>query len=230
MAATDEEARAAEECWSWVREDASRLGLGGCLTFVRGLSSERVLEAFGMEVERAQLLPLSRADEALPDPPWEVDDRGNVKSPWVRVGRVNDWAFAIESTTLMGVLERVGAKLSRDTEAIVVSWTGPTEGFSYYANESAVTRFDPILADQRGGSDPDRLRAEMRRVGLLEKPPMPPRGLSGAERRRLFSQMELPDSRTQMLAVVTLATGVCVPREMAHGPLLTCQRRPASPG
>jgi hypothetical protein len=188
--------------------------IGGSLVFVRGVSAERVIEAFGMDPARALLLPASEADEALRYPVWDTST-GTTVHPWIRVGRSAEWTFAIDPS-LMAASQTQGAvrELSLGTEAAWFSWNPNISYFRYFADGVLVTAFEPLLASDRQGSDPDRFLDQMRRAGLDPDPipddaPVPD---------------VLPDYRIGLLDMLTLALGIRLPREVALGPLLTVQR------
>ena len=160
--------------------------------------------------------PLSRVGEAILFP--VTDGSNKIVAPWVRVGQVDDWSFAIEPASWMGMQEGVAQRLSEGTESFVLEWTAkPTYQFGYCVDGDGALWFDIGMPWYRDGGDPDRLLNEMRQVGMETEPPSPPRP------RR-------PNRVLHALALVTIATGLLVPESVAHGPLLTCQRRPSSPG
>lgn len=224
---SDEEVRMAEECWSWVRAADSPLALGAGLAFVHGVSTESVPGMLRMEIGRAQMLPLSGVREALPFP--ESDEHGNPIAPWIRVGRTKDWSFVVESAALLVEPENRISVLSAGTQAIEVCWTAkPTYVFRFYSDGEDVTTFEPGMAWYRTGSDPDRFLAEIRGVGLRTERPAPaePGMRRNTRERRRVQGGHGRDKVIQLLAIVTLATGIRISAEVAHGPLLTCQRRP----
>jgi hypothetical protein len=56
-----------EAGWGWVRQ-VGRLEIGGCLTFARSVSPERVIEAFGMDPAGAVVLGIRLPEEVARGP------------------------------------------------------------------------------------------------------------------------------------------------------------------
>jgi hypothetical protein len=202
-----------DDGWAWVREGAR--AAGGCLTFGRDVTAERVLEAFGMNPADALVLPEAEADRALRFPVF--DEPGRRGCPWLRAGRVGDWAFAIEEISLQGYLGDAGKRLSAGTEAVVVSWTPKINYAHYLADGEEVISFDPDLAHIRYGSDPDRFLAQMRAAGLDTEP--------ARDDDEVLPEGDM-DPVIATLDMFTLALGIRLPASTSEGPLLTVQRRP----
>lgn len=207
----DRAGAAAAPEWNWTREGA--LEIGGSLVFARKVPAAGVIESFGMDPAQARLLPASRAGEALRYPVWDADT-GSTLHPWIRVGQAGEWTFVIDSS-LMRVSAAIDAirELSLGTEVAWFTWNPEISYFRYFADGVEVTSFEPLLADDRYGTDPDRFVDAMRLAGLDPDPvpddaPLPD---------------EVPDYRTSLLNMLTLALGISVPREVALGPLLTVQ-------
>jgi hypothetical protein len=216
----------ADEGWLWIR--AGRAAVGGCLTFARLVTPERVIEAFGMDPADAVLLPEAQARRGLPYP--DSYPGGLPGCPWIRAGRVGEWAFAIEELSTLGYSDDAGIRLSAGTEAVVVSWTATINTANYLVDGQEVTSFRPELADDRSGTDPDRFLIQMRQVGLDTG--QSPDELLDAARAHELSPAGAPgdDYRDEVIAALdmfTLALGIRLPAEVASGPLLTVQRRPA---
>jgi Family of unknown function (DUF6461) len=198
--------------WDWILE--GDLELLGSLTFVRGASPEQIIEAFGMDPAAAQLLPAARASEAVRLPAW--DETYEVVNPWIRAGRTGEWAFEIDEGSV-GWTEyqtEVTQALSRGTDVAWFSWTPTIDYFHYFVDGVEVTAFEPLLAQHRSGSDPDRFLTEMVQAGLDPFPDTAGEPGPG----------ETQNPRIGLLEMLTLALGIRLPREAALGPLLTVQR------
>jgi hypothetical protein len=145
----------------------------------------------------------------------ELDIAGFDDYPWVRVGRVEDWAFAIEDMQLDGFLEGVGARLSAGTEAVLAHYVEGKAlgGIEYLVNGVTVTAFEPLGAWERSGTDPDRFLPTMREVGL---------DVDGDA----DLDFEEFDPMVAALEMLTLVLGIRLPEDVARGPLLTAQREP----
>jgi hypothetical protein len=197
--------------WEWTQEGDREIL--GALTFVRGATPERVIEAYGMDPAAARMLPESRVDEVVRLPVWDVRTSEAIH-PWIRAGRSGEWAFGIDDGSAMPVTDLDGParELSRGTEVAFFTWNEkPVDYFCYLADGVGVTTFEPLMSAWRYGSDPDRFVPWMRQVGLDVDPPAGNADLTG-------------DPRIQLLEMLTVALGIRLPREVALGPLLTVQR------
>jgi hypothetical protein len=211
--------------WDWIRRGA--LELGGCLIFVRDAGPEQVIEGFEMDPAAAMLLPEARAGAAIRFPIY--DDKARTIAPYIRVGRVSEWAFAISETglDLLDYHDAAASRLSVGTDAVMVIWTATVNGFEYLADGEQVTSFEPMRAWERYGSQPDRFVREMREVGLTTDapPPVPPRP-HGTKRDYAALRRAYRDPVIAALELLTLALGIRLPAEVASRPLLTVQRAP----
>lgn len=179
--------------WAWIDEDYP---IAFTLMFVRAVTPERLIEAFGADPAAAELLTKEATELTL-------------GYPWVRVGRAGEWAFAFDNSSA-DVYERgrIARELSAGTDLALLD-SGPNmDYFYYFADGTEVTSFEPLLAHDRGGSDPDRFVPQMREAGL---PVDRSRDRAGPQR----------SPRIAVLEMVTLALGIRLPREVATGPLLT---------
>jgi len=181
--------------WDWIDEEYP---IAFTLMFVRAVTPERVIEAFGADPAAAELLTAEATELTL-------------GYPWVRVGRADEWAFAFDNSSVkFSELGRIARELSAGTDlALLVS--GPNmDYFYYFADGVEVTSFEPLLAHDRDGSDPDRFVPQMRQAGLPVE-----RGRDRAGPRR--------SPRVALLETLTLALalGIRLSREVAMGPLLT---------
>jgi hypothetical protein len=207
--------------WDWVREyEAS-----GCLMFARGVSAEHMMSSFGMDPGLAMMLPAEQAAEACPLPVY--DEKFQPIHPWVRAGKVGEWAFAIDETLILFWDRNVD--LSAGTEAVFVHWTAkPTYGVTYVIDGGVVTQFDPGMAWDRAGSEPDKFLREMREAGLRTERPEPRPALTREEyiaQRRQMLRGPRRDPIDAALEVMTLALDIRLPQDVVRGPLLTVQRR-----
>jgi hypothetical protein len=212
LTVTDRVAENQASEWDWIEE--GDLEILGSLTFARGASPEDVITAYGMDPAGTQLLPAARAHEALLFP--VLNDELDVIHPWIRAGKAGEWAFAIDdgSVGMPSYQQEVVLALSRGTDAAWFSWNPKIDYFHYFVDGTEVTAFEPLLAEWRRGSDPDRFLAQMRQAGL---DPDPLR--DGASPRPVTRS-----PRICLLEMLTLALGIRLPREVALGPLLTVQR------
>jgi len=205
-----------ENGWGWVRQSPG-LSLGGLLIFVRGSSPEQMIEAHGMDLQAAQMMTWAAVSRSFPP--------GG--PPWVRAGQARQWAFTIEVVTQLGLEEDVAWRQSAGTEAVEVCWTAkPNSSVRYIAAGVLVTAFEPGMEWDRAGSEPDRFLPAMRELGLRVERPAPqqrPRARRNLEEERRHPRR---DPVVAALAALTLALGIQLPEEVAHGPLLTAWREP----
>jgi Family of unknown function (DUF6461) len=196
--------------WDWVYGPAGA-DFGASFTFARGASPEQVMTAFRMDPGTAQLLPADWQviNQALRYPP---DSTYPPEHPWIRVGRSGEWAFAIDESAggYGGYEEDAAIELSVGTDVVLFTHNAALDGFHYYVEGISVTQFEPLLAWDRFGTDPDRFLPQMRQVGLSVEEPSP--------------YSDFRDPVIALLEMLTLALGIRLPREVALGPLLTVQR------
>jgi Family of unknown function (DUF6461) len=204
------------EGWDWIRQGAIRQM--ACLIFVRAVTPERVIEAFGMEPAAAMLLPETRVMEAMQFP--VCDDDAVTVAPYIRVGRVGEWAFAIcqSGLDIVDYPDEIVRRLSAGTDAVTVMWVETLNNVVYLADGEWVTTFQPEMAWSRLGSDPDRFLTEMRAAGLRTEPPSPDDGPGEGD--------DYVDQVIAALDTLTMTLGIRLPAEVAKGALLTVQRAP----
>ena len=183
--------------WDWIEEEYPT---AFCLMFVRRLAPERVLEALGADPAAARLLSAEVTELTL-------------GFPWVRVGSTAEWTFAFDNSSLdVYELQRIARELSAGTDLALLE-SGPNmDYFYYFADGTEVTSFEPLLAYDRDGSEPDRFVPQMRQTGLRVDP----------------APDIVRNPRVALLEMLTLALGIQLSREVAMGPLLTVQPGPAA--
>ncbi|HSZ48368.1 MAG TPA: DUF6461 domain-containing protein [Streptosporangiaceae bacterium] len=190
--------------WDWYQDEYP---IGISLMLVRGVTPERVIEAYGANPAEARVLPATRALETL--------------TSWVRVGRAGEWTFAFDDSHigLEDFEQRIARELSAGTDLVLFESNPNITYFWYYADGTEVTSFEPLLSTWRGGSDPDRFLPQMRQAGLNVEPP-PDDDDSEPERNPAIA----------LLDMLTLALGIRLSGEVALGPLLTVRPGLAAPG
>jgi hypothetical protein len=186
----------------------------GSLMFARKVSAERIIEAFGVDPAAARLVPADGISAVLSHPLWDEDH------PWIRAGTLGDWGFALTLTDfdMADRRDNMAQRLSSGTEVAVVAWTEIVDTFQYWEDGIMVTLFEPLLASDRSGSEPDRFLAEMREAGLETERPDP------QEDESAVHGAEQSDPIIAVLDMLTRALGIRLPAEVALGPLLTVQR------
>jgi hypothetical protein len=187
--------------WDWVTAEYEFAGL----IFARGSKPERLIEVFGADPSAA--LPLTA--EATYQ---------TFGYPWVRVGQAGKWAFAIDDGSVD--LEGPALELSADAEVARFDLGVNLDYFYFYVGGVVVTAFEPLMAFDRWGTDPDRFLSSMRQAGLdVDPPPDTDDGAGDLEQ----------DLRIALLSMLTLALGIKVPREVGLGQLLSFQSAEPEP-
>lgn len=202
---TDRTGDSVTPAWDWIEETA--LAIGGSISFARGASPERVMEAFGMNPANAFVATAAQATRSLPYPDYL--ETYPAHHPWIRVGTAGEWGFAIDESSggYGGYEEDAARALSAGTEAVLVTQTASLSYFHYYVDGAEITAFEPLLAWDRFGTDPDRFLPYMRQAGV-----------------RLDDDDAVTDPVIAVLDMVTLALGIRLSGDVALGPLLTVQR------
>jgi Family of unknown function (DUF6461) len=198
-------AEGAEWTWlqDWLEEEYPDGGIR--LTFVRGVTPERVIEAFGADPTAARLFSAEATEETL-------------GHPWVRVGQTGEWVFSLDNWYELKTCGEFGdivtqfTELSEGTELALLQSTMSSDLFYYVRDGALVTSFEPMLSAWRSGSDPDWFVPQMRLVGLDVDPP------SDDDDNEVGR-----DEAIAVLEMLTLALGIRLSREVAMGPLLTVQ-------
>ena len=108
-------------------------------------------------------------------------------------------------------------QLSASAEVAEFQWSLTMDYFKYLVDGTVVTDFEPLRSYERSGTEPDRFVPEMRRSGLRVDRPVLDAPRAPLTRR----------PRICLLEMLTLALGIRLPADVAHGPLLTVQRGPA---
>ncbi len=181
--------------WDWITAEYEFAGL----IFVRGARPERLIEVVGADPAAGVPLTAEVAYQMF-------------SYPWIRVGRVGEWAFAINDS--MVDLEGPALELSTGSEVARFEMGVNADYFYFYADGVTVTEFEPLMAYYRSGTDPDRFLASMREAGLSVDPPADADD-GGTDLER--------NPRIALLDMLTLALGIKIPREVGLGRLLTFQ-------
>jgi hypothetical protein len=208
----DDEIQPGQRRWGWVR---SAFDPGTSLVFARHATPEQVIRGLRLDPAAGEMMTGEQAAET----DWGVigDLSGNeLPTPFVRIGRSGDWAFAVDqcflalNSAIRG--HDVIRTLSARSEAVGVLWTEkPGESVEYYADGEWVMTFEPYRAWDRG-PDRDRFVSEMRQVGLHTEPP------SEAAPRAGHPRFDVLIAALEML---TIALGIELTQDLTDGPLLT---------
>jgi hypothetical protein len=207
----DDEIQPGQRRWGWVRP---AFDPGTSLVFARHATPEQVIRGFRLNPAAGKMM----TGEQTLEMDWGLRDRaGNeLPSPFVRVGRSGDWAFAVDQSflalrsSIRG--HNVTEILSARSEAVGVLWTEkPNESVEYYADGEWVMTFEPYRAWDRSPNR-DRFVSEMRQVGLHTEPP------SKAATRAKRPHFDVLIAALEML---TIALGIELTEDLIVGSLLT---------
>ncbi|WP_152551945.1 DUF6461 domain-containing protein [Actinokineospora spheciospongiae] len=187
--------------WNWL---GPLLDFGGCLTFAKGASRERVLRAFDLDPATAVDWTLRQAlrEHGLPGlhvPPF-----------WVRVAELGGWTMAAEVSQAKGYLDQIELDLAREHDVVtmfffettppVLKLTGP--------GGALVTTTLGEGHDTREGTDPHHLDPALDAAGVLDFAAPLPYG-------KAFSRAA---------AAVAAQLGIALDAEAFTGPLPTASR------
>lgn len=145
--------------YGWLKERYEFLMEAYCVTLVRDITPEELLEELGAE-GRSRIVGV----EALGGPSYEVAEPGRL---FVGATAVADWTLMVEYNGFLGVTHEAMLPVSRGRR--VVSHflnVNAVDHFCWYENGDLRLHFEPLFADARYGSHPDELLTEMRESGL----------------------------------------------------------------
>ncbi|TMR18640.1 hypothetical protein ETD86_21480 [Nonomuraea turkmeniaca] len=133
-----------------------------CVSFVRDLSPEEVLRRFGVDEESMEEMAFDELDYR------SVESMRDDAAGYIGAARVGDWTVVIEpGGWQIAVDSETYARVSRGTGVVsVCRHDYASDTFAYIVDGTPVVWFDPMLPDERSGSDPDRFVEKMREVGL----------------------------------------------------------------
>ena len=181
----------------WLQESQPDLAEAYCLSYVRGLSRPEALRRFGADERALRPLPIVEAVEACLCAEEDLPLTVHALS-------LGEWTVIVEPTGCSCTRPQVYRKLSVGTELVCVRVVmGYRYEFRWVVDGVLRFFFDARLPDQRGGSDPDRLAADLLALGLTE-PAEPGRA----------------DPGPALLALADRVTGVRLRPEHLSGPLL----------
>lgn len=132
------------------------------LTFAKGLSPAELLARMGADPEALALRDAEELVEDFGDTLMDEDE------PVATTGTDGAWAWAWEQGGCHGLDARVLSAVSLGTEAVVLHYNEkPMYRFAYAVDGGTVVEFDTLQLVEPTGSDPGRLDAFMRPLGLV---------------------------------------------------------------
>lgn len=150
----------------WFRERFPELAdYGYCLTWVRGLPAEQVLQRLGAR-ERVSLVGL----DALYEPAgqeWVAYEQTHQLELFVGATPIDGWTLLVEPNGFLGVTDEIIVPISQDTRWVsVYSNVNAQYRFCWVESGDIRLRFDPLFPARREGSHPDSLTDVMSVVGF----------------------------------------------------------------
>jgi hypothetical protein len=145
--------------YGWLEKQYQHLMEAYCVTLVRGLSPDALLEALGAEPGERMTGVAELSGPSFDD--WESDG-------WfVAVASVGDWSLMVEHNGFVGVGPETMLPVSRG-RTVVSHYRNVNAVDHFYWFEDGTTRlhFEPLFPHHRDGSHPDELLAAMRESGF----------------------------------------------------------------
>lgn len=147
--------------YTWLDERHAALMEAYCVTLVRGIAPERLLQELGAE----PTLRVTGA-EALCEPAYESWDEDGERV-FIGVAAVGEWSLMIEYNGYLGITDKAMLPVSRGRT--VVSHfrnVNAVDHFYWFEDGDIRLHFEPLFAYARDGSRADELLAEMRESGF----------------------------------------------------------------
>lgn len=160
--------------FAWLAGDHP-LGLNFCLTFVRDITPDEVLDRLGGRdpVELTGAERLGPAQELVPMRPDVVGEDGGFYADrvsgltFVGATMTGDWTMIVEPNGNLCTDEPVVQSLSRDGELVSLFYSEHSDPRFLWARDGVVlVDFDPVSAGWRMGAEPDRLNSVLEQLGF----------------------------------------------------------------
>ncbi|GIH46503.1 hypothetical protein SAMN05421833_112205 [Microbispora rosea] len=179
------------------------------VSFFQGVEPADVAARFEPSGTAVRSMTLDELGDEVAEFVEETD--GGDGGGYVGITRIGDWSVAIEPCGRHTALGENLARLAQGCEAVAVGRHDYAEhGFLYAVDGEIVTAFTPHAPVNRWGSDPDRLKEPMRRVGL---PLTATTGKAAWDTR-------WDDALPKAFALAAMITGVTLTPNSFDGPLL----------
>ncbi|RJL23919.1 hypothetical protein D5H75_31265 [Bailinhaonella thermotolerans] len=150
--------------YTWFDEHFNALSQGYCLTLVQGMTAETLLARLRATTEGFGPARLGTLLETAMSGPRSG---GYWDGALVGALTVEGWALLVEHTSGLGASSEVITALSAGGRVVSHSRNVELAGRFFWADDGDLRlEFDPLLAYQRWGSDPDALAGVMRQVGF----------------------------------------------------------------
>ncbi|MDI5911106.1 MULTISPECIES: DUF6461 domain-containing protein [Streptomyces] len=145
--------------YGWLKERYALLLEGYCITLVRDIAPEELLEELGAD-GRSRIVGVA----GLSGPSYELCAPSRL---FVGATAIGHWTLMVEFNGYLGITDKAMLPVSRGRT--VVSHflnVNAVDRFCWYENGDLRLHFEPLFADARYGSHPDELLTEMRESGF----------------------------------------------------------------
>ncbi|MER5212777.1 DUF6461 domain-containing protein [Streptomyces sp. NPDC002838] len=145
--------------YAWLEERYAHLMVAFCVTLVRGLTAEELLQRLGAEPEVRVT-----GVEPLSEPSYDVREPYRL---FVGATSVGDWSLMVEFNGHLGVTNQAMLPVSRG-RTVVSHYrnVNAVDHFCWYEDGELRLHFQPLFAHDRHGSHPDELLTQMREAGF----------------------------------------------------------------
>lgn len=148
--------------YGWLKEQYKDLLEAYCVTLVKGLAPEELIRELGAEPDERVT---GVAD--LAEPSYDAWDEYGGDELLVGAAALGDWTLMVEYNGYVGNAARVMLPVSRGRTVVSHFRNINAVGhFHWFEDGTERLHFEPLFPDQRDGSDPDALLAEMREAGF----------------------------------------------------------------
>ncbi|MEU9327258.1 DUF6461 domain-containing protein [Streptomyces canus] len=145
--------------YGWLKERYALLMEAYCVTLVRDIAPEELLEELGAD-GRSRIVGVA----GLSGPSYEVCAPSRL---FVGATAIGNWTLMVEFNGYLGITDKAMLPVSRGRTAVSHFLNvNAVDRFCWYENGDLRLHFEPLFADARYGSHPDELLTEMRESGF----------------------------------------------------------------
>jgi uncharacterized protein DUF6461 len=218
------------EDYAWFVEDYA-LGLNFCLTFVRGVTADQVLERLGGR-EPVELVGARWLEDGAGLVQWRPDTVGGdgvfyadriTGLTFMAATSVGQWSMLIEPGGFLCTEQPVVQALSKNGEMVSLYYNENNAPRFFWARDGVVlVDFDPLAAGWRGGAGPGRLDGELQRLGF----DMSTEEIDPSDPRWSYDELWQP----RVLALMHHLTGVSLTGDLLQTAVFRCAAVPDPSG
>lgn len=218
------------EDYAWFAEDYA-LGLNFCLTFVRGVTPDQVLQRLGGR-EPVESVGAGRLEDGAgpvqvrPDTVGEdgVFYAGRISGlTFLAATSVGEWSMLVEPGGFLCTQEPVIQALSKNGELVSLYYNENNAPQFFWARDAVVlVDFDPQAAGWREGTEPDLLDAVLQRFGF----DLSTEEIDPSDPRWSYDELWQP----RVLALMHHLTGVSLTADLLQTAVFRCAAVPDPSG